>query len=257
MIIKRFLLIFALNAILLINGCSSIYLSVRGKVLSPHEVSLMLSGLQTQEEMVNSFYSTGTVVLKDWQWESEANSLIVGIKDPMRLKIEITHSWGRPVLHILIDKDKIEILSFEERKLYRGPNKPGRLSRFLQDIDTRHMWTVARGYPSVLEHQQAVTPGRNRITLLDNEEKSVETIYLDPEGRHPHLVSFPLSNLDIKFSGLSENEGIYYAREVTVGSVVKGKMLILKNKKMVFNKTIPDEIFLIKCPAMFEVVELD
>ena len=255
--INRFYLFFALTVILFTNGCSTTYTSVKGKIFSPQEVSSIIEELRIQEDKVNSFYSTGSVTVKDWKSELDAISLIVGEKEPFRLKIEITHSWGRPVLHILIDKEIIEILSFEEEKFYRGRNKPGVLSEFLSDIDPQLIWTVSRGYPPILEHQRVISPGRNRISLLDKLEKGVETIYFDPETLRPSLVSFPSFNMEVKFLGLTEDKGIHYAQMVVVDSHTSKKTLVLKNSRIVFNKSIPDEIFSIKCPPMFKIVDLN
>ncbi|MBN2062633.1 MAG: hypothetical protein JW882_19690 [Deltaproteobacteria bacterium] len=253
--INRCFLFLALNAILFINGCSSVYMSVKGKVLTSLEMSTILTELRIQEDVVNSLYSTGSIIVKDWKSEKEANSLIVGERDPFRLKIEITHSWGRPLLHILMNEDIIEILSFDEGKLYRGHNKSEILSHFLSGIDPQLIWTVARGYPLAWEHHKAISSGRNRMTLLDNEGKGIEMIYLDPYTLQPDFISFPTSKTNVKFLSLAEEEGIYYAREVVAET--DRETLILKNSKIFFNKSIPDEIFSIKRPPMFEIVDLD
>ena len=60
------------------------------KTFSIHEATAITSNLRNQEGMVSTFYTSGTVMVKDWKWESEANTLIAGMRDPFRVKIEIT-----------------------------------------------------------------------------------------------------------------------------------------------------------------------
>ena len=98
---RRFCLIAAFFIILFPN-CSTIFKPPIQKPLSDHEAATIISRIREQEKKVFSFYTYGRVLFKKWNWESESNMLIVGTKDPFKIKIEITHPWGQPILHILI-----------------------------------------------------------------------------------------------------------------------------------------------------------
>jgi hypothetical protein len=213
--------------------------------------------MQEQEKKVSSFYTHGSISVKDWKWESEADILIAGIKDPLRIKIEITHPWGRPILHILIDNKDLKVISFNEKRLYLGDFTPEALSRFFPGrlFGPDLIWAVLRGYPYLIKHHSIASPGANQISLLNQKEREVIDLY--PENLLPRLVSFPAQQIDLTFSEFQDNDGIYYAREVKVNSIKGSKDLILKSGKKVFNKTIPKQIFILKRPPMFETVYLE
>ncbi|MFC1868868.1 hypothetical protein ACFL0H_12150 [Thermodesulfobacteriota bacterium] len=258
----HFFLLFALPfiiSVLLFTGCATIYRPTPKEPLSLDEVKTVISRIQEQEDKVASFYSSGTILVKDWKWESEADILIAGIRRPLRIKIEITHPWGRPILHFLIDNRRLQVLSFNEKKLYLGDFTPETLSRFFPGIffDYNMIWAVLRGYPTLKSHIRIISPGANRISLLNQKGEDIEVIELYPENLLPKRVSFPGNYVDMAFSGYKENNGIYYAAEVTVKNIKGGRALLLNNRKKAFNGTIPDQIFILKKPPGFETVYLD
>jgi hypothetical protein len=197
-------------------------------------------------------------LVKDWNWESESNILAVGTKNPFKIKIEITHPWGQPILHILMNKTRLEILSFPDKKLYLGTFTPEALSKFFPgDFNAHLIWAALRGYPNLTAHHRIVSLKANQISLFNRKEKEVEIIDLYPETLLPKRVSFPRRHVDLGFSKFQEDNGIYYAREVRVKSTKRKRNLVLKNKKMVFNKTIPEQIFIIEKPPAFGIFPLD
>ena len=206
--------------------------------------------------MVSSFYSSGTIMAHKWVWESEANILVMGIRNPFKLKIEISHPWGQPILHILIDDTRLEVLSFSENRLYLGTLSSELISRFFP-VDFNHdlIWAALRGYPHLLGHRKISKPRRNQINFFDGNGKVIEVIDLHPDSLNPRRVFYPEKQINLIFSGFRESEGgILYPLEVSISSI-KGKgSLNLKNRNMVFNKNIPEQVFTIKKPPMFETV---
>ena len=245
--------------VLLSIGCAPSRGPVLRETPGPLDAEMIVSGIRNQEEIVSAFYTTGTVFLKDSKWRSEAHMLTAGIKAPYRIKIEITHPWGNPIIHILIDDDKVEILSFSEKKVYIGRLSHDSLSRFLpvKFINRSLLWSILRGYPHILRYHGIGVQKMNRISLWDPKGREIEIIYLAPESLLPEIVSFPEQQLMLTFKRLKDNKGIYYASEVGVKSAGKGKNLIIKNKDMVFNTTIPEPIFILDTPPDFEAVYLD
>ncbi|MCP4668686.1 MAG: hypothetical protein GY849_20270, partial [Deltaproteobacteria bacterium] len=63
--------------------------------LSPQEIEHRVSEFMDQQDRVTAFFSSGRLKVKTKDSESEANTLIMGTRDPFRIKIEITHRWGR------------------------------------------------------------------------------------------------------------------------------------------------------------------
>ena len=152
----------------------------------------------------------------------------------------------------------LKVLSFTENILYLGTMSPETLSRFFPgDFDPDLIWAVLRGYPHLIGHQRIASLRANQISLFNWKEREVERIDFSPESRFPRRASFPERHLAVAFLGFQEDSGLYYAREVRVKSMKGRRRLLLKNRNMVFNKPIPEEIFILEKPPMFETVNLD
>ena len=243
--------------LLFFSSCSMTQKTHFQKYLSPDERDDVLSNIIEQEEKVSSFYTLGSITVKGWVWESDADILIAAVKDPLKIKIEITHTWGRPLLHLLIHDGQLEVLSFDEKRIYLGDFTSETLSRFLPGVmaDPDLIWTVLRAYPHLIKDYRIGEPGPGRIHLYNLEEE--EIIDLDMENLKPIGVSFPEQKIRLLFSDLQEKDGIVYASEVKMNHDQEKKTLILHNKRMVFNTSIPAPIFAIKTMANFERVILD
>lgn len=243
---------------ILLSNCATIYKVPPLKPLSDQDVETILFGIQEQGNKVFSFYNYGALSIKDWNWESESHVLIVGSKNPFKLKIEVTHPWGRPIVHILIDEMRLKVLSFTDKKFYLGAVTPKALSKFLPGtFDAQLIWAALRGYPNLLKYHRSITLESNQIRLFDEKEKVVEIIDVYPDSLLPKLVFFPGLGITLAFSDFQENNGIYYARKVRVVDMKGKRNLVLKNRKMVFNKSIPEQIFQLEKPPSFSVTYLD
>ena len=86
--LAAFLLFFFISTFF--SSCSTLYQSGFQRTLSLQEIEAILSDIKEQEESVSSFYTLGHIMVKGWIWDSEADILIAGIRDPFQLKIEIT-----------------------------------------------------------------------------------------------------------------------------------------------------------------------
>jgi hypothetical protein len=220
----------------------------------------LITRMLDQEKRVLSFYASGTVLVKGWAWKSEAELLIAGTREPLKIKLEITHPWGKPILHILIDKNRLEILSFDEKRVYVGELTAESLSRLFlpgEFCDLNLIWSVLRGYPHIAVHDRISYSDMYRINLTNQEDMDIEIIDLYPENLLPKRVLFPGDSLDIFFSGYKKSDGIDYAEEVTVNNFEGKKDLTIKTRKMVFNKPVPDEIFILEKPMTFETVNMN
>jgi len=238
-------------------GCTGLHRSVSPVPISLNDATAVISRIHDQEKLASSFYTTGSVSIKDREWEPEAHILIAGTRSPLKIKIEITHPWGTPILHILISRKNLQILSFNEKRLYVGDFTPEVLSRFLPGgfLSPDLVWAVLRGFPNLISGYRIVSLGVNRISLSNRDETEIVDLY--PENHLPRQVSYPSRYIDLVFAEFQEESGVFYARQVKVNSVVEKRELHLKTGKMVFNRRIPERIFVLKSPAMFETVYLD
>jgi hypothetical protein len=250
-------LIIALLGVL-IGGCAAFRVTPAGPPLTDPEVEQAVSMLQRQETEVTSFYKRGVVLARSWAGEEEANIVIAGSKVPFRIKIEVTHSWGQPILHILIDRGRLQALSFSESTLYVGDFTPEALSRFLPGPLTRELiWSALRGYPTVSPHRKSSSPQANRIELIGSGGEKVQVIDLGQDDMHPQRVSFPAQQVSLIFSDVVEQNGIFHAREVEVDHKKARGRLVIRNEKTVFNRTMPDEVFTIDKPPGFSEKRLE
>ena len=248
----------ALFILVLLPNCAIFYKPPPPKPLDDKEAAAIISRFSEQDRKVFSFYSHGILFVKDWKGETELNFLIIGTKNPFKIKIEITHTWGQPIFHILISKNKLEALSLPEKKIYLGDFTPEALSRFFPGNFTPTLiWAALRAHPVLLTYDKILTFKANQISLFNEEEKEVEIIDFYAESLFPRLVTYPEQNINVAFSDFQEIEGIFYAGNVKVDKINGGGNLIFKNRKMVFNRAIPAQIFILKKPPGFETHYLD
>jgi hypothetical protein len=98
---------------------------------------------------------------------------------------------------------------------------------------------------------------KDQISLFLRKGEEVEVIDLYPENQLPKTVQFPDKQITLSFSDFQENGGIYYAREIGVSDRGEKRRLVLKNMKIVFNKSIPEKIFIQNKPPAFETRHLN
>ena len=244
--------------IFLLCSCTTLHKIVSRPPLSKQDIEMALSRIQEQESSVFTCYMNGLLTVKNWIWNSDFNLLIVGTKEPYRIKIEVTHPWGQPIVHFLIDRTTLKVLSFQEERLYISAFTAETLSEFFPgNFDTGLIWAVLRGYPNLLEYQDAIPLGSAQVRLLDDKEDVVEIIDIRPDNLLPKQVSYPQQCINIAFSDIQENQGIYYARKIKVKNMKEKGSLVIENKEIGFNRTIPEQIFVIEKPPLFETFYLD
>jgi hypothetical protein len=252
---RRMPFVLALMLLITLSGCAPVLFK---KPLSDQELVKVVSLLKAQEEAADAFYTTGQMVVKDWYWDQEANTLIAGTRTPLRLKVEITHAWGQPILHLLVVGRTFKALSYGERKLYMGELTPGALSKFFPaDLDAELIWEVLRGFPELSPYRRMESRKADQVSLLDRNGDEMESLEIDPESGLPRKVSFPEQKVTVDYADFQQEGGILYAKEVRVTQLEGTRNLTLKTGKMVFNKPIPDEIFRVEIPPGFETVYIE
>jgi hypothetical protein len=239
-------------------GCAAIPPSFVQKPLSDAQVETILSRIHEQDERVFSFYRMGRLLAKDGLWEQEAHVLIAGTKAPFKIKVELTHPWGQPIAHILVLGKRLEVLSYGEKRIYVGSFPTKALSRFFPGrVNDDLLWAAFRGYPALLPHARIASLKARQISVFDEKGKEIETLHFLPEDLQPEKISFQEAGVSLVFSDFREEKGIRYAQRVKMGHEEDGRKLTLSNGKVVFNKTIPNQIFVLEKPPGFTTVYLD
>jgi hypothetical protein len=250
---------FFLFIIMFICGCATIPKTIPQPQLNISEAEAIIADMESQGNMVRSFYSIGVVSIKGWLVDSDADILIAGVKDPFTMKIEITHSWGKPLLHILIKDNILEALSFQEKTIYQGAFTPENLSRFLPGLNLNQemIWAILSSRPPIMNHDAISAPGPGKIGLRNENGREVEMIFLPVTKYMPAKISFPVQSLDVSFSDLREDNGISYAGEMELKGLKSGKDLGLKVNNLSINSALPDQIFTIEKFSSYKIVNLD
>ncbi len=251
----------SISALLLISGsCAPLHKPAPAERLTASDADRILSGIMSQNEWIRSFYALGVISIKGSLLGADADILITGVRDPsFALKIEITHSWGKPVLHILIKEGRINVVSYQEKIKYSGTFSPEALSKFLPGLSLNQemIWSVLSGRPPVLSHDVVAVSGSDMISLRSNDGIDLEVINFPSGTSIPKKIAFPVQSLDIFYSDMKEDKGIPYAGGISLSGKNLEKDLELKIRKMAFNAKVPDLIFMLETPSDYRTVDLD
>jgi hypothetical protein len=212
--------------------------------------------MREQDDKVRSFFTTGRLKVREGVWEQEALSLVAATRDPERIKIEITHPWGQPVAHLLVEGRVLSVLSFARRKIYEGEMKPESLAETFPGLfDHQVIWGVLRGYPALRPFDHAASQEGNQISLYLENRREIERVDIDPAQFLPVSVIYPDLEMKLEFTDFQEDDGIIHARQITV--VHPKGAFTLTNEKAVFNRPIPDPIFVLERPPGFVTEDLE
>jgi hypothetical protein len=245
-------------AVLFVAGCAGIERRLFERPFDPEVVADLKSDLLDQSEKVQSLFSSGRLQVRGWRGqELEATIFSAWVRSPVKIKIEVTHPWGQPILHLLVDGENFRLLAFGERKLYTGPFTARSLSTLLPaELDQSLLQDLLRAYPGLDPDQRAHSEEPNRISFYGPEGDGVRIIKFDRETLRPMEVMLPRQNIRLVFSDFESVDGIRFARETALVHPLGGRRLIHRVETIVFNRTIPDQVFSLQAPPGFDTVFL-
>lgn len=225
--------------------------------LSYQQIEGIISSFKDQEGAVQTLISTGTLTMESQGAQTDAEVMIVACRKSSRIRIEITHAWGRPLLHILVDGTALDILSFSEKRHYRGHlGSPLLLKQIPFPLDADLLWSLARAYPVLRPYQQAHSKRAGQIVLTDTHTVDTQVLDLYPESNLPRRVSSYPQGTVISFSNFEKSNGLIYGGKIDVSDAEDTYRLTLDIRKMIFNQSVPDAIFHQNALEGFEQVHL-
>jgi len=259
-------------AFLAFQCCSPLTVKPPAPALDKESVTSLVSAFSAQEEKAETLFFSGTLTLKNREAENSVQILMIADATPQagtddragtcacpcgRMKIEITHPWGKALMHILIEGRRLDILDFNEKRFYRGSLKSKRLSERIP-VPLNHclLWSLARAFPALLKHKEAASFAGNQITLLDPEGEKVQVFELYSSEPLPYRVSFCRENATMVFSDFEDENGILYARKVDFHGPDHKIGLIIEIDQMSFNNSLPKAVFGMEAPRDFKTVHL-
>jgi hypothetical protein len=257
---KNFIRVQIILLLLLFQGCSFFRPGqMSGPLLTKDDVENIIKDIKEQEDIASEFYFTGKLSINGWILDTSADVFIAGEKAPLMLKMEISHSWGKPLLHFLIKDETLEVRDFIEKKQYTGKLTSGNLSRFLPNMDCSPdmIWAFLRGYPEFFSYDRVYEGAPGVLNFEDRYKNTLGTITFSPGEGIKEASSSPPRFLNMKFTDFRKTGDINYAEKTVVEDIRGKKDLTLKRNRVIFNKDIPDKIFTLKNQPFFEVVGLD
>ncbi|EFK10512.1 conserved hypothetical protein [delta proteobacterium NaphS2] len=246
--------------------CSPLTVKPPAPPLDEESVASIVSDFTGQEKAARTLFFSGTLTLNNRDSENSAKILMIADRAPResmgvcpyrRMKIEITHAWGKSLLHLFLEGQRLEILDFNEKRFYRGTLRSRYLSaRIPIPLNEAILWSLARAFPAVLEHHKAVSFAGDRITLMDAPDVKVQVFDLYSSEPLPHRVFFSRENAEMIFSDFEDEAGILYARQTIFRSPGHEMSLTIQIDQMKFNTRLPEAVFEMVPPRDFKIVDL-
>ena len=222
---------------------------------TPAETDQLVTLLREQDQRVRSFFWSGRLTARKRLGRAENLIVSVGRRDPLRLKIEVTHSWGQPIAQALISETQAKVLVAPEKRFYVGHMKESGLSGdlFPAGLDARQLWGALRGFPILPEYARVISHRGDQLTFLDFEGKVIQTVDFDPATRFPRLVSLRDPVVKVSFADIQHDQGVLFARHIIIESPDAGLTLELEMSQAIFNQPVPETIFSLEPPPGYEV----
>jgi len=222
------------------------------------DVAGIVSAFKDQETMVDSFVSTGRLEVEDETSRWGFDALIIGERNPLRIKIEVTHAWGRPVVHCLISEDKMLVLYFPDKTIYSGrPGRPSSSPFFFDRMELSQLWGLLRGFPVLPKGALSFISEGPGIIPLDKEGRALQRIKIDAETLVPRSVNDEALGLETVYPGFEDRKGILYAGKRWLKDLKNNNKIRLSSKKISFNQPLPEAVFDLKIPHDFREMPLD
>ncbi len=244
-----------ISLLFLVSGCAPFTGPPVPPPLTPAETDQLVTLLREQDQRVRSFFWSGRLTARKRLGQAENLIVSVGRRDPLWLKIEVTQSWGQPIVQALISETQARVLVVPEKRFYVGHMKASGLSGdFLPaGLDARQLWGALRGFPILPEYARLISNRGDRLTFLDIEGKVIQTVDFDPATRFPHFVNLPDPVVNVSFADIKDDQGVLFARHIIIESPDAGLTLELEMSQAIFNQPVPEAIFSLNPPPGYEV----
>ncbi len=254
---KDILLCILFSFLFLPLGCSTLKQPVETKPLFHKDAAQILSYLKGQNSNVESFQGIGRVIVNSGSSELESNLFIAG-KSPQRARLEITHFWGKPLIHIVIDGRDVSALSLTEKKFFRCHDGYLDIDHiFLSKLDTKIIWDILAGRVPILDEVvKTVGYKENEILLLNSSGQIIERILFSSNPILAKEIYFPLKEITINLSKFRKMNSGYVPLKIEIIEEKPDRAIKIEYKDFEIGNQIPDEIFYLSPLPGYEVIEI-
>jgi len=216
-------------------------------LLGPAQIRLLENSLRFQSGMVKSFISTGSLKIRDSSEHIAATFLCVATRDPFRLKMEVTHTWGRPLLSILVRGQRVTVIDLYHNRTYKGQLGNG-ASPFgrIPVFDRTLLWSIMRGYPEIMDDTTISLSDEGDALVVKKNGQSSQEIRFDGKMQYPCTVIYPQLDIKVRFSQYIISDQITYARQVNVNHLANNSSLQININQILFNQSLDPSLFTVK-----------
>lgn len=244
--------------ILLIQGCARPPVQPPEVPFDPSRTEALLADIKKQQAMVTSAVCTGTLTVGYNSTVSRTNLLMAGYHQPLKLKIEVTHPWGTPLLHILVDGNDVRMVSFRDKRYVTGNLHDEVFAPYLPGAPgPAALWTLLRGYPDIPADYRALSTQPREIRLLDADGSVIQRLFFDPDSLLPSTVSFPPEGIAIRLSRFKRKGSIQYAGTYRLTGVQGEGYVEIELDEITFNRTLPEAVLSLQVPPGYRSVRLN
>ena len=238
------------------TGCAPLRPLPPARPLSQDQAHHLISQMRAQADGVFSFVGIGKLLFKQGDGETEMNLLAVGQR-PSRMRLELTHTWGKPLLYMVVDRQNSSVLSFVENTFYSGPLSQVDTSRFFPfELDLDAAWVLLAGRIPILPHCTVESLRPNELTLLNGRGDTVERLTF-PSGRSlPRSIHLPEQGFTVALSRFKEAPSGPYPSKVSIAQGDE-RRLEIRYTSLQVNRPIPEEIFRLNPPPDVEIIQQD
>jgi len=255
---NNFLSSLSIFLLALVLGCAHLVSFPPAEPFSQQESDRLISNLRDQEEKISSFQGFGTLMFKKGEEEIEANLFAIG-SNPYKIRLEITHTWGRPLLHIVGDERNVSVLSLTDKKFFRGtPHSLDIKQFFLCGLGMDLIWKIFSGSVPILSASGgAVSLKPHEISLYNKQGEVEEIVSFSPRTLLPRSIYFPKKGFSILFSEFEEGDLGPHPLKIKVLKEDEDHLAVIRYKSLTLNKPVPEEIFQLNPPTNFEIINLN
>ena len=253
--ILSYLTIFPL---ILLLGCAHLVSFPSAKPFSQKESDRLISNLQDQEGKITSFQGIGKLMLKNGEEEIETNLFAVG-SNPYKIRLEITHPWGKPLLYIVANEKSISVLSLTDKKFFKGPPHSFNMKQFfLYGLDLDLVWKIFSGsVPILSKYGGTMSLKPHEISLYNKQGEVMEAISFSSKTLLPRSIYFPKKGFTIILSEFDQGDLGLHPLKIKVLKENEDQLVVIRYKSLTLNKAVPEEIFQLNPPPSFEIVNLN
>ncbi len=226
-----------------ILGCAS--LGTRpGLSVSESKVRLLKHNLGEQSSAVKNFVSTGTLQVWEPTQRISATFVCVGSRNPFRLKLEITHTWGLPLLQILMYGRAVTVVDLYHHRTYHGQfgNKLPFFGK-IPLVNRTLLWSVMRAFPELMRHGAISWSTEDGALVVRQDEEVDQEIRFDGKLHYPVNVLYPRLEVALRFSEFATQGSVVYAKAVEARHLANETSVHIKIKDILFNQDLNPQIF--------------